>query len=79
MLMLLANVLCPIIPGLALWHSFNYLHIKYLFANMFITNNDEAWISEKLTEFKSTLLAKLSDEAVKITKSQEISEDQLLY
>jgi hypothetical protein len=35
-------------------------------------NNDEACVSQKLTEFKSDLLAKLGEEAVKITKLQEI-------
>ncbi len=35
-------------------------------------NNDEAWVSEKLTEFKSTLLARLGEEAAKITLLQEI-------
>ena len=35
-------------------------------------NNDEAWVSEKLTEFKSALLARLGEEAAKITLLQEI-------
>ncbi len=35
-------------------------------------NNDEEWVSEKLTELKSTLLPRFSEEAVKITKLQNI-------
>ena len=35
-------------------------------------NNDEAWVSEKLMEFKSALLARLGEKAAQITLLQEI-------
>ena len=35
-------------------------------------NNDEAWVSEMLKGFKFALLAKLGEEAAKITLLQEI-------